>query len=135
LLLLLLQPLHVTEHLVSMCDEIVVLFASDVLVLVLVVVVALIFLKFDELLIGLVNLLRCGPYLVQGFVNRGRQLWVGPSSYRGSACTSTFLMRTNALRCPFAEVLRRASSFAVASSAAMAEVGGMLVSNAVILEL
>jgi hypothetical protein len=70
LLLLLLQPLHVTEHFVSMCDEIVVLFASDVLALVVVVVVALIFVKFDELLIGLVNLLRCGPYLVQGLVDR-----------------------------------------------------------------
>jgi hypothetical protein len=32
-----------------MCDEIVVLFASDVLALVVVVVVALIFVKFDEL--------------------------------------------------------------------------------------
>jgi hypothetical protein len=69
LLLLLLQPLQVTEHLVSMCDEIVVLFASDVLALVVVVVVALIFVKFNELLIGLVNLLSCGPYLVQGFVD------------------------------------------------------------------
>jgi hypothetical protein len=46
--LLLLQPLHVTEHLISMCDEIVVLFASDVLALVVVVVVALIFVKFNE---------------------------------------------------------------------------------------
>jgi hypothetical protein len=44
-------------------------------------------------------------------------------------------MRTNALRCLLAEALRRASSFAVASSAAMAEVGGVLVSDAVVVEL
>jgi hypothetical protein len=67
---LLLLPLHVTEYLVSMCNEIIVLFASDVLALEVVVVVALIFVKFDEQLIGLMNLLSCGPYLVQGFVNR-----------------------------------------------------------------
>jgi hypothetical protein len=68
--LLLLLPLQVTKHLVSMCNNIVVLFASDVLALVVIVVVALICVEVDELLIGLMNLLSCGPYLVQGFVDR-----------------------------------------------------------------
>jgi hypothetical protein len=95
--LLLLLPLHVTEHLVSMCDEVIVLFASDVLALVLIVVVALIFVKVDELLIGLMNLLSCGPYLVQGLLIVRRRLVVGPSLYRGSACASRFLVRKNAL--------------------------------------
>jgi hypothetical protein len=67
--LLLLLPLHVTEHLFSMCDEIVVAL-SDVPALEVIVVVALIFVEVDELLIGLMNLLSCGPYLVQGFVDR-----------------------------------------------------------------
>jgi hypothetical protein len=44
-------------------------------------------------------------------------------------------MRTNALQCLLAEALSRANSLAATSSADMAEVGGMLGSDAVVVEL
>jgi hypothetical protein len=69
LLLLLPRSLFFAEHLVRMCYDIVVLFTSDVLALEEVVVVALILVKLDELLVGLVDLVSCGPYPFQGFVD------------------------------------------------------------------
>jgi hypothetical protein len=64
LLLLLPRSLFFAEHLVRMCDDLVVLFASYLLALVEVVVVALIFVKLDELLVGVMDPVSCGPYLV-----------------------------------------------------------------------
>jgi hypothetical protein len=52
-----------------MCDEIVVLFASDMLPLIVVIVMTLVCVKVNELLIGLLNLISWGPYLVQGIVD------------------------------------------------------------------
>jgi hypothetical protein len=58
-------------------------------------------------------------------------LAVAPSWYRGSTFTSTFLVRTNCPRNPFAEALSRVSSLAMAASSATSiAVDGVLFSAA-----
>jgi hypothetical protein len=90
LLLPLQWAIYFSKHLVRVGEYIVVLCARALLPLIEVVVVALIFVKFDEWLIGVMYLV----FSSNASIVR-RLLAVAPSAYRGSACTSTFLVLTN----------------------------------------
>jgi hypothetical protein len=89
-LLLPLVPIFFSEHLIHLRAYVVVLGVRAVLPLLEVCVVVLIFVKLDEPLIGVVYLISLQPNLRNSVVDRA----VAPSAYRGSACTSTFLVLT-----------------------------------------
>jgi hypothetical protein len=122
LLLLLQRPLFFAKHLLGVGNYIVVLVASELLVLIEVVVVALIGVKLDEPLIGVVYLVSLYPYFIKSCADRALSTCRAPLAYRGSACTSTFLVPTNWLRNPFAEALSRVSSLAMAAACSAASI-------------
>jgi hypothetical protein len=136
LLLLLLPRSLFAEHLFRICDDLVVLFASDVLALVEVAVVALIFVKLNELLVGVMDPVSCRPYLVQGLVEHAALTLSWAIIVQGK-CLHKHVPDEDKLAarwCPFAEALRRVSSFAFASLSIAVD-GMLVVSDVVVVGL